>query len=269
MIGYIYRITIINKNSSLYGYNYIGLHLSNSPDRNYYGSGRKIRDYRKRYGTEGLHKEILDWGQTLEELQDLEVYYISMEYGLFFNMNIQRGGRLGNTGITYRKGFTLSEEHKRKLSEAKKGKSPNITDELRKEMSIRMTGENNHMYGINVRDMMTEEDYKQMLINRGKSLKGVMAMEKNPNFNHSVCNDDILSLYNEGKTINEISELLKCSYHLVYTRLLTLGKSTKRKIIDKNLVKKLHLEGRSRKEIGEIIGCSPSRVGQIVKELKI
>lgn len=197
MIGYIYRITIINKNSSLYGYNYIGLHLSNSPDRNYYGSGRKIRDYRKRYGTEGLHKEILDWGQTLEELQDLD------------------------------------------------------------------------MYGINVRDMMTEEDYKQMLINRGKSLKGVMAMEKNPNFNHSVCNDDILSLHNEGKTINEISELLKCSYHLVYMRLLTLGKSTKRKIIDKNLVKKLHLEGRSRKEIGEIIGCSPSRVGQIVKELKI
>lgn len=269
MIGYIYRITIINKDSSLYGYNYIGLHLSHSIDGNYYGSGRKIRDYRKKYGTKGLHKEVLDWSYTLEELQDLEVYYISMEYGLPLNMNIQKGGRLGNTGIAYRKGFTLSEESRRKISESKKGKPLNITDEQRKELSIKMTGKGNHMYGINVRDMMTEEDYKQMLINRGKSLKGVMAMEKNPNFNHSVCNDDILSLYNEGKTINEISELLKCSYHLVYTRLLTLGKSTKRKSIDKNLVKKLHLEGRSRKEIGEIIGCSPSRVSQIVRELKI
>lgn len=48
MIGYIYRITITNKDLKLQGKNYIGLHLSKNFDDKYFGSGRIIRDYRKK-----------------------------------------------------------------------------------------------------------------------------------------------------------------------------------------------------------------------------
>ena len=59
MIGYIYRITIINKESKLQGKNYIGLHLSKNFDNQYFGSGRIIKDYRKKHGQKGLHKDLM------------------------------------------------------------------------------------------------------------------------------------------------------------------------------------------------------------------
>lgn len=268
MIGYIYRITITNKDSKLQGKNYIGLHLSKNFDDRYFGSGKIIRDYRKRHGQKGLHKEILDFSDDLEELMNLEVYYISMEIGLFNNINIQKGGRLGNTGVCYRKGYSLSEETRKKISEAKL-KNPKIyTPHERKLLSKRFSGKGNPMYGKNVKDLMTEEKYESMLKNRSISMTGKLTGEKNPAFNKNVQDSDIVKLKNKGYSINEISEKLECSYSLVYKRLKNLNINTNKNIVNKEEVKNLLNKGHSAKEISNLLKCTESRIYQIKRELK-
>lgn len=268
MIGYIYRITILNKESSLHGFNYIGLHMSPEFDSKYYGSGRIIKDYRKKYGKNGLHKELLDFSNDIVELQNLEIYYINMEHGNYFNMNIQLGGRLGNKGVTYRKGYSLPLSVRQKISKTKKNNPYVMSNEKRKQLSIKMTGSKNHMYGVNVKDRMTQEDYERMLLKRSSSMKGKLAMEKNPMFNHDINNDKILEMYNNGMSIKDIAKECNCNYHLIYDRLSSITK-IKKKTIDKNKVLEMHNNGKTRKEISDILGCTPSRVGQIIKELKI
>lgn len=269
MIGYIYRITIINKESKLQGKNYIGLHLSKNFDNQYFGSGRIIKDYRKKHGQKGLHKEILDFSDDLEELMNLEVYYISMEIGLFNNINIQKGGRLGNTGVSYRKGYVLSEEIRKKISDGRR-KNPRIyTDYEKQLLSKKYSGKGNHMYGKNVKDLMSEEKYKSMLKNRSIAMTGKLVGEKNPSFNKNVKDSDIIKLKNEGCSINEISEKLECNYSLVYARLKNLNIDTNKKIVNKEEVKDILNKGCSVKETSKLLKCTESRIYQIKRELKI
>lgn len=269
MIGYIYRITITNEESSIFGKNYIGLHLAKEFDRHYFGSGRVIKDYRKKYGNKGLYKEILDTSDSVDELMDLEVYYISSELGLYNNINIQKGGRLGNTGISFRKGFKMKQESIDKMKETKRNNPRMFTKEEKLKASKRMSGKGNHMYGADVKDIMTPEKYKDMLEKRSTSMTGKLRAERNPMFNNTVKNDDIIYLYNKNYSIKNISIELNCTYNLVYRRLASLGLNTKKKQIDKDKVKNLYLNGKSRKEISTLLGCTPDRIGQIIKELKI
>lgn len=144
MYGYIYKISINNKNSKLHGCYYIGQRKSITTDDNYYGSGKVIKDYIKKYGHDTLYKEILSICESFEELNTQENFYIGDLYknDSFYQggkcLNLRAGGmQAGYNEQTYKKiceanrngknvGRKHSEETKQKLSIQKLGnKNPN------------------------------------------------------------------------------------------------------------------------------------------------
>ena len=59
MYGYIYKTTILNKDSELYQCFYRGQHKAPTYDKKYFGSGKIISHYIRKFGTALLKNEIL------------------------------------------------------------------------------------------------------------------------------------------------------------------------------------------------------------------
>ena len=108
---YIYRIT-----NKINGKTYIGQHKYKNLNDNYMGSGRLIIKAIKKYGVGNFEKEILEFDiPDVDLANDWEQMYILFERAKGkAEYNIANGGN----GIG-----TISEETKRKISEARKGKS--------------------------------------------------------------------------------------------------------------------------------------------------
>ena len=89
--GFIYKTTLPD------GRYYIGQHKiigHNTMDQTYFGSGVIIRNYIKSKGTEGLVREILEFGQSHQEMNLLETKYITEEIlNDSKNINLDFGGR--------------------------------------------------------------------------------------------------------------------------------------------------------------------------------
>lgn len=131
---YIYRITnLVN------GKTYIGQHRYKDLNDDYMGSGVLLLKAQKKYGIENFKKEILVFNIPRDEQANtLEETFIKAErekVGRENCYNIADGGY--SSGM---KGKHLTEEHKKKLSEALKGRpSPNkgkhISDKTKKKIS--------------------------------------------------------------------------------------------------------------------------------------
>lgn len=127
MFGYVYMVT-----NKIDGKQYIGQRSSSTVDESYFGSGRYIRKALKKYGKENFDREILEWCETREQLNEREQYYIDLYDAVnsddFYNLN--RGGE------GFQKGMRFSEEHKQAISDAVSreknhnyGKAPNKNQE--------------------------------------------------------------------------------------------------------------------------------------------
>lgn len=106
MFGYIYKTIILNPKSSLYEHFYIGQKQSPCIVEHYFGSGKKLRDYfnkhcnrkwsRHIYKEEaemlGLHREILATAANIDELNNLEEYYVNKELDNPLCLNLMTGG---------------------------------------------------------------------------------------------------------------------------------------------------------------------------------
>ena len=120
-----------------------------------------------KYGLNNFSYEIIDRGSTLEELNEKERYWI-VEYDCLWpnGYNLTVGG----DGV---KGYRHTDEYKRKMSDAKKGK---------------MTGENNPFYGkkhtIKAMEKMSNYQSTRWTVEarkeRSDNYKGKFAGEGNP-----------------------------------------------------------------------------------------
>lgn len=136
MIGYIYKTTIKNKESSLDGFFYIGKRQKEKFDKNYYGSGKILKDYKKKFKNFGLSCEILEEADSLEELNKLEKLYIKKYKNFKNNLNIAEGGNGGNIfdGLTKEE----QETFKKRVSEGGKRRWAKLNKEERSELVKKM-----------------------------------------------------------------------------------------------------------------------------------
>jgi len=137
----IYRITnLIN------GKTYIGQHKYKDLNDDYMGSGKCLKRAQAKYGIENFKKDILVFGIVKKSFIDL----LEKEYIKFYRSigkaeyNIADGGQGGSINKGKKFG-PMSEEHKRKISEAQKGKR--FSEEHRRKLSEVNKGERNPWYG--------------------------------------------------------------------------------------------------------------------------
>ena len=156
---YIYRIT-----NKLNGKTYIGQHKYKKLNDNYMGSGTLLAKAKKKYGIENFTKTILEFDIPNAELSnDWEQMYILFERAKGkAEYNIANGGK-GNPG------HHCSEEARKKMSEARKGrqawnKGVKMSEEFCKNNSEAHKGNQNH------KGKHHSEETKMKLseINRGK-----------------------------------------------------------------------------------------------------
>ena len=141
--NYIYLIT-----NNLNGKIYVGKHSTDNLNDCYMGSGKLIKLAYNKYGIENFSKKILAFADTEDELNDLEMFYIKDLDAKTKGYNLTDGGD-GIIGYEYsdetkrkisaaRKGKLLSEEQKQKLSVAHKGKQH--SEETKRKMSCTRKG---------------------------------------------------------------------------------------------------------------------------------
>lgn len=119
----IYRIT-----NKINGKTYIGQHKYKKLNDSYMGSGKLLKLAKKKYGIENFEKEILEFDiPNVDLANDWEQMYILFERVKGKSeYNIANGGG----GVV---GVERSEEWKRKISEAQKGR--HLSEETRKKLS--------------------------------------------------------------------------------------------------------------------------------------
>ena len=128
MFAYIYKTTnLIN------GKVYVGQHHG-SFDPHYHGSGNLIRAAVKKYGVDNFETILIEECVNDNELNEREVFWISY----FDSQDLNKGYNIHKGGISsplynkqsHRKGKKLSDETRRRMSEADKGKKKSESHRL-------------------------------------------------------------------------------------------------------------------------------------------
>jgi hypothetical protein len=156
---YVYKTTnLIN------GKIYIGIHAANTLNNRYLGSGINLKKSIKKNGRDNFKKEILQICATYDEALTEERRIVTREFVQDPNTyNVEVGG-LG--------GKIWNDEARAKMSATKKGSIPwnksktvgtFMTEEARQELSRRMSGKGNHMYGIDVANIISPEKNAERL----------------------------------------------------------------------------------------------------------
>lgn len=146
-------MSIIYKLKSPSGKEYIGLTTREFETRmQEHFNNRNLKKYAhlslyraiNKYGWDSFEKEIIfEADVTIEHLRELEIFFIDKYDTFYSGYNNTLGGE-----ATY--GHVWTEEQKEKLRESRRANP--VTDEQREAMKSRMSGENNHMYGIRGKD---------------------------------------------------------------------------------------------------------------------
>lgn len=128
-INYIvYKITNINNGKS-----YIGKHTTVDINDKYFGSGIALKDAIKKYGKDNFNKEILEFCNNSEHLDDREKYWIAFENSIIPNgYNIGSGGNGGDN-------FTNNPNKElilKKMKENKKPRKATSEERLRRRMMM-------------------------------------------------------------------------------------------------------------------------------------
>lgn len=141
--------TVYKTTNLINGKIYVGVHGCNDVEDSYLGSGHLILKAIKKYGKHNFKKEILSVFDNIEDAFRRESEIVDLDFvSQAYTYNLMTGGGVGRT---------VSEETRRKLSEASRGRNSywygrEITDEHRKNLSIAKSGKNHPMYGVSHSD---------------------------------------------------------------------------------------------------------------------
>lgn len=161
---YVYKITNI-VNSKIY----IGIHATNNLENNYMGSGVNLKKAIKKYGRDKFIKEILGVFETYHEVLLEERRLVTTDFVKDTNTyNLEIGGNGGKVWFEDQRkkmSNTKKELYQNGLDPWNKGKKVGnfMTDSAKTELSKRMSGSNNHMYGIDVNKMLSPEKNTERL----------------------------------------------------------------------------------------------------------
>jgi len=155
---YVYQITnLVN------GKIYVGVHAASSLKNSYLGSGTYLRQSIKKHGKDQFKKVILHICQTYDEALAIERHIVDKEFILrrdTYNSEIGgHGGKYWTDKLRKKMSETKKALYENGLEPWNKGKQVGnfMTAEALKAQSERMKGSGNHMYGVNVADIMTPE----------------------------------------------------------------------------------------------------------------
>ena len=141
MYGYVYKITNL-VNSKIY----IGQHKSSFFDESYWGSGTLLKSVYEKYGKQNFTREILEFCETPEELNEREIfwisYYNSTDKSIGYNVSLGGDGAIliGEDNGMY--GNHHSQESADKISQTSK-----LNYSTGKRQPNHLYGEDNGMYG--------------------------------------------------------------------------------------------------------------------------
>ena len=153
---YVYKTT--NPISGKYCY---GKHSTNNLKDRYQGSGKWVEDCKK--SKIKLKTEIIEFLNTENEAYQLEKFLVEKFRKDKKNMNMVAGGHGFQSGKTHALyGRPMSEEQKKKISLAQKGK-PRWSKKDKKRIGDQHRGENSYWYGKKLPDEIREKISKANL----------------------------------------------------------------------------------------------------------
>lgn len=171
MFMYIYKITNL-----LNGKIYVGKHTCKNIENLYYGSGVAIKSAIKKYGKDNFKKDFLCFCESEDELNSMEIEWIS-RLGAFGNgYNMTKGGE-GQLG---RKPTDAETEKARKSILLFYKNNPDARARLSKLAQMRV-GDKNSFYG----KKLTKAHIEKMTKARVEAISG----EKNPSATKVRCKD--------------------------------------------------------------------------------
>ena len=209
--GYIYITT-----NTINGKRYIGQHISDTFDKNYKGSGIKLKEDFVIYGKCNFSVKLIEWCDSQQKLNDRERYWINY-YDAVNNdnfYNISYGGQ--DKGFT---GLFHTEQSKRQMSETRK---KNMTDEYKKQRSLIKYATNERKgkaFWVNngVKEhLLTESEFNDLLKQDNSFVKGRIPdrIYVNKDGNSIIINKEdldkyLIDGYSVGKDINICNNICK------------------------------------------------------------
>ena len=222
----------------------------------YYGSGNLIKLAIKKYGKEKFTKEIIEHCTDIDDLNDAEIFWIWKLNSLVPNgYNITKGGG-GKLGVSH----PHTEEHKRKISESKKGKT---------------MGKDNHFYGkhhteaSNLKNRNAHlgkkhSEESKLLISRNG--KGKQSGDKHHMYgkHHSKKTLKLMSLSHTGKKNHNYGKPMSKEQKQ------KISKTKTKYIIPKETLNQLYiLDNKTYKEIANMYNCSSRTIQRKLKKYNI
>lgn len=128
---YYYTYLVICTEGNFKGKIYFGCHRTKKLNDGYIGSGRKLKDYLKKYPT-GYYREIIRYYNSDEELKQAERELIKQHLNKDYCLNLCEGGQWGKLSEEIRK------EIGKKVSLSLKGHI--VNNETRKKISLSNKG---------------------------------------------------------------------------------------------------------------------------------
>lgn len=182
--NFVYKTT-----NDLNGYYYYGVHSTNDLNDGYIGSGLILKRAINKYGIDNFTREIVQYFSDVKYAFRLEAAIVTPELVADPHCyNIAVGGNGGYTTCGYtdeqRKEYYNKIKEAQRNSEKFKSRDLQWSVEQRKRHSIKMSGQNNPMYGKNCEDYMTQEAIK---IKREK-VSGMNSSSKRPEVREKMSN---------------------------------------------------------------------------------